>query len=432
MRLNLVFLLLGMMLLFSFGFDCNVAFCAVETPLIKTKWGQEGLYASKSPVIRGSHVRLGCWSTAIGQIINFHRLESFGKVRYTCSNGIVIENDLDTRTYNWNRMAAALTSQSSKEEVDEVSAFLYDVATVIQKDFDTDNYVLSSTNRAVALQQHFSCKSKLVSMKNMGEGMKDYITEELDSGRPCMLYIQNAEKTTGHAVVIDGWKRDGSSFLVHLNMGWEGKDDGWYDFDKPINIFNDVSYRLILSIEPTTSFQSTVTTLFGSTSSQQERSLLTTTNFLTTTTTNPPVTRTTTTEPQKKCIIATVAYGSELAPEVQFLRSFRDDVVMSTESGRAFMNVFNAFYYSFSPQAASVISENQLLRDTVKASLDPLIKALSASARVQSVLAINPELATITAGLVASALIGLVYLFPPMLLISALMPRRLQCRREVV
>jgi len=254
--------------------------------------------------------------------------------------------------------------------------------------------------------------------------MKDYITEELESGRPCMLYIQNAEKTTGHAVVIDGWKRDGSSFLVHLNMGWEGKDDGWYDFDKPINIFNDVSYRLILSIEPTTSFQSTVTTLFGSTSSQQERSLLTTT------TTNPPVTTTTTTEPQKKCIIATVAYGSELAPEVQFLRSFREDVVMSTESGRAFMNLFNAFYYSFSPQAASVISENQLLRDTVKASLYSLIGALSASARVQSVLAFNPELATIAAGLVASALIGLVYLFPPMLLISALMPRRLQCRRE--
>jgi len=138
----------------------------------------------------------------------------------------------------------------------------------------------------------------------------------------------------------------------------------------------------------------------------------------------------TTTEPQKKCIIATAAYGSELAAEVQFLRSFRDDVIMSTESGRAFMNVFNKWYYSFSPQVANVISSNQLLRDAAKTSLYPLIGVLSTSASMQSVLAFNPELATITAGLVASALVGLVYLFPPMFLISTLTPWRLRSRQE--
>ena len=41
------------------------------------------------------------------------------------------------------------------------------------------------------------------------------------------------------------------------------------------------------------------------------------------------------------CLIATAAYGSEMAPQVQFLREIRDGKVMSTESGASFMAGFN-------------------------------------------------------------------------------------------
>jgi len=92
------------------------------------------------------------------------------------------------------------------------------------------------------------------------------------------------------------------------------------------------------------------------------------------------------------------------------------------------MNVFNKWYYSFSPQVASVISDNQLLRNLVRASLYPLIGALSASTNIQSVLAFNPEPAIVMAGLVATALVGFVYLFPPMFLICTLLSWRLRTR----
>ncbi|MCI0559335.1 MAG: hypothetical protein MN733_12645, partial [Nitrososphaera sp.] len=52
------------------------------------------------------------------------------------------------------------------------------------------------------------------------------------------------------------------------------------------------------------------------------------------------------------CLIATAAYGSELTSEVQYLRNFREQYVLSTASGSAFMNSFNSIYYSFSPQVA--------------------------------------------------------------------------------
>ena len=54
-----------------------------------------------------------------------------------------------------------------------------------------------------------------------------------------------------------------------------------------------------------------------------------------------------TTEEGGGCLIATATYGSELAPQVQQLRELRDNQLLQTESGTAFMSTFNDIYYSF-------------------------------------------------------------------------------------
>lgn len=77
------------------------------------------------------------------------------------------------------------------------------------------------------------------------------------------------------------------------------------------------------------------------------------------------------------CLIATAAYGSELAPQVQFLREVRDNIVMSTTSGMSFMTGFNQFYYSFSPYIADIQRENPIFKETVKLAITPMISSLS-------------------------------------------------------
>ncbi len=123
------------------------------------------------------------------------------------------------------------------------------------------------------------------------------------------------------------------------------------------------------------------------------------------------------------CIIATATYGSEMAPEVYFLRLFRDRSVQTTFAGNQFMNVFNAWYYSFSPTVAEQVKGNLLLRNVVKAALYPLIGSLYLAQWVYSTLSFAPELAVVAAGLVASSLIGVVY-FAPIALLAAELARR--------
>ena len=77
------------------------------------------------------------------------------------------------------------------------------------------------------------------------------------------------------------------------------------------------------------------------------------------------------------CLIATAAFGSEMEPQVQFLREIRDGTVMSTQSGTVFMTGFNQFYYSFSPYVADYERENPVFKEAVKVTLTPLLTSLT-------------------------------------------------------
>lgn len=76
------------------------------------------------------------------------------------------------------------------------------------------------------------------------------------------------------------------------------------------------------------------------------------------------------------CLIATATYGSEMATQVQQLRELRDNKLLATESGAAFMAGFNQVYYSFSPAIADIERENPIFKEAVKITLVPLLYSL--------------------------------------------------------
>ncbi len=116
------------------------------------------------------------------------------------------------------------------------------------------------------------------------------------------------------------------------------------------------------------------------------------------------------------CLIATAAFGSELTPQVQYLRNFREQYILSTASGSAFISAFNAVYYSFSPQVADYEREQPWLQNVVKAGLYPLFGMLVASERAH--FAIGGEAGAIVAGAFASSMIGSLYLLPAGIAVS--------------
>ena len=68
----------------------------------------------------------------------------------------------------------------------------------------------------------------------------------------------------------------------------------------------------------------------------------------------------------KQCFIATAAYGSPFAPEVQFLRNFRDSKLKRTAGGAAFVEFYENIYYRFSPYIANKMQNNPPLKNVIR------------------------------------------------------------------
>jgi hypothetical protein len=79
------------------------------------------------------------------------------------------------------------------------------------------------------------------------------------------------------------------------------------------------------------------------------------------------------------CFIATAAYGTPTAKQIDVLREFRDVVLMKSTVGSQFVSL----YYRFSPPIANVIARHELLRTLVRELVvDPIVHAVEATGAI--------------------------------------------------
>ncbi|SLM29559.1 exported hypothetical protein [Desulfamplus magnetovallimortis] len=225
-------------------YQINVDIDMTDTPyLVKTRWGQRDEYARFTP----DNYRCGCWSTAIAQILYYYRLQPFGSITYDTTTGYSLNENLDEYQFDWDLFVNEFDDLTDDESINEVARYVYYTSLVIQKNFNTGTYMISSSERAEELEKHYSCDVEIFTLSSSSmEVLKDIISSEIESCRPVMLYLDHPD--IGHAVVIDGIRVVDNIFYVHVNMGSQGPKNGWYDFDTPILGVYEVNK--ILTINP--------------------------------------------------------------------------------------------------------------------------------------------------------------------------------------
>ena len=100
------------------------------------------------------------------------------------------------------------------------------------------------------------------------------------------------------------------------------------------------------------------------------------------------------------CFIATAAYGTPMAEEIQVLRDFRDAYLVTHPAGKAFVDL----YYNVSPPMATFINERPGLKPVVRAGLSPVV--------AMSTLAVNStaaQRATLAGLVVLASVAGLAW-----------------------
>ena len=109
------------------------------------------------------------------------------------------------------------------------------------------------------------------------------------------------------------------------------------------------------------------------------------------------------------CLIATAAYGTELAPQVQALREYRDTTLLASGPGSAFMSSFSAAYYAFSPHVADLEREHPAVRQAVAALIAPMLYSLQVATQADP----GSDSSVVAHGIAAILLVAGMYVGAP-------------------
>jgi hypothetical protein len=201
------------------------------------------------------------------------------------------------------------------------------------------------------------------------------------SAFPASGYIFTKWESTGGISVID----PDSSFT----MATASSSGTLRMVQTSIETINTTTTTTNTTTDTTTTTTDALTT---ATDTARNNTTNTTTDTTTTTDTNTKTTDTTfpsssTTPPpsmKQSCVIVTASYGSDLAPEVVYMRYVRDNMIGSTDTGNILVSGWNNFYYSWSPYVANMISHSETLQSTFRILLLPLVAIIHSTAYVYS------------------------------------------------
>ena len=211
----------------------------IVEPMMKTSWGYQEPYNNLCPALKGVRSKTGCSAVAMAQTFFFWQfpLSSDSLPAYYASRlgdtvpalpPTVFKYDKMLPSYShWDTESQQLIQDSYTEEE------AYEVAKLLRYSghFVMMNYspVRSGpqTNRPAAIRNlGYSANAQTIRRKSYtDEKWLQLLHAELDAGNPVMYTAYNQGSDVGHVFMLDGYD---SEDYFHMNFGWFGHGDGWY------------------------------------------------------------------------------------------------------------------------------------------------------------------------------------------------------------
>ncbi|MFA5688037.1 MAG: C10 family peptidase [Kiritimatiellales bacterium] len=207
-------------------------------PLIQSKWGQDNwrdryrLYTTNVfNYYTPSNYVCGCVATMTAQIMRYHQFPATGipAGSYTCVvNDISLNLTMQGGVYDWGSMPLVPVGTLSETQQKAIGKLTSDIGISLRAQYTangTGAFAFLVADEIVSRFQYANAQ-KLVSSSGLTGYIDSAVLANLDAKLPVGLGIQG---NAGHAVVADGYGYKNGIRYVHLNMGWNGTDDVWYN-----------------------------------------------------------------------------------------------------------------------------------------------------------------------------------------------------------
>ena len=208
-------------------------FDAAVASLCKSQWGQEAPYWNLCPVGDEGTCLTGCVATSTAQVLYYHKGPRNGVGKRTIyyptndKNGTPVTADFENDYYDWDSMIDTYTFGAyTTAQGNAVALLMRDCGVSANMMYSPNGSGAYHDEATDGLQKYFGLKEAKYKFRD------DYTEKEWME----MIYDQLTRKLPivyggddwqgGHSFVLDGYDKDGR---VHINWGWEGDDDGYYD-----------------------------------------------------------------------------------------------------------------------------------------------------------------------------------------------------------
>ena len=211
------------------------------TNFITTSWNQQAPYNTLCPKIDNVVAPTGCIATVMAQIMYYYKYPVSGKGKgsytVTTSEGTTKYTCDINSTYEWTKMKNKYLRPTGDTD-NAVATLMRDAGAASRMNYQADASGTIEWYAAKGLADNFRYDSLAIiclqrDFYTDAEWM-DMIRKEMEAKRP-VLYCGTDEIDGGHAFLLDGIQEDGK---VHVNWGWSGNGNGWYD----INILQPIAY----------------------------------------------------------------------------------------------------------------------------------------------------------------------------------------------
>lgn len=215
--------------------------------LLSTTWDQGKPYNNLCPGGNGAKSSLyptGCVATAMAQIMKFHNYPEVGigshqySFQPSSGDGRIISAEFGETHYDWNNMLDDYSAEYTSEQANAVATLMLHCGVAVDMGYTESGSGSYAVEACQGIRKYFGYNEGACLYSRdyfSAELWMQMLFEELSKKRP-VYYSGSSEVQGGHAFVIDGYDENG---LVHVNWGWGGKTNGFYD----IALLNPSNYQ---------------------------------------------------------------------------------------------------------------------------------------------------------------------------------------------
>ncbi len=172
---------------------------------------------------------VGCVALAMGEIMAFHQwpIKPKGLLHHYADNFGLQSLNLDTVTYDWERMSRSINPYSPAVQDTLIARLLYHCGFSVNMQYNAVGSGADVVRVGPAMVEHFDYDPDMQYYKRMYFTNDNWITmirKELDEKRP-VLYAAYS-KNEGHVFICDGYD---DNLLFHINWGWGGNGNGYFE-----------------------------------------------------------------------------------------------------------------------------------------------------------------------------------------------------------